>query len=155
MDKGRLRMLGRVVTIGLLALVQPALGQTVLETDFTIAVPDGSGGEVVESTTLAPLLTDTCFAWHIKLGKIKGAVDITEIYTLPEAPETWGLGDDSSTTISDDRKVATTTYSLTPQDGWITEDWCVGDGDPAGAYSFEIKAGEKLLHRFDFDVQEM
>nr|WP_295891720.1 hypothetical protein [uncultured Devosia sp.] len=143
--------------VGILALVlvQPALAQTVLETDFTISVPNGSGDPVVESTTLVPLLEGTCYDWHLRLGKVKGEVEITEIYTLPAAPETWGLSEGSTIVVADDQLSATSTLSLTPSDGWIASGWCVSKGDPEGDYSFEIMAGDKLLHRFEFELKNM
>jgi hypothetical protein len=144
-----------LLTACLFVLAQPAFAQSVVETDFTISVPNGTGENVVESTTLVPLLDDTCFTWWIRLAKTKGPVDVTEIYTLPAAPETWGLGEGSTAVISEDRRVATSTYSLTPDDGWIGEDWCIAPGDPVGPYSFEILRDGELLHRFDFEVQEM
>jgi hypothetical protein len=144
-----------VVSILALAAAQSALAQTVLETDFTISVPNGSGDPVVESTTLVPLLEGTCYDWHLRLGKVKGAIEITELYTLPAAPESWGLGENNTIVVADDQLSATSTLSLTPSDGWIASGWCVSKGDPEGAYSFEIKAGDKLLHRFEFELQNM
>lgn len=144
-----------LLAVSLVALAQPALAQTVLESDFTISVPNGSGDPVVESTTLVPLLADTCYNWHLKLGKVKAAVDVTEIYTLPAEPKTWGLSEGSTIVVSDDKMSATSTLSLTPEEGWIGSGWCVSEGDPAGDYSFEIKSGDKLLHRFEFELREM
>ena len=142
-------------TLILVALAQPALAQTVLESDFTISVPNGAGEPVVESTTLVPLLAGTCYDWHLRLGKAKGAIQITEIYTLPAAPETWGLSEGSDIVVSDDKLSATSTLSLTPEDGWIASGWCVSEGDPEGDYTFEIKAGDKVLETFEFELQAM
>ncbi|MCR6670310.1 hypothetical protein [Devosia ginsengisoli] len=143
-----------LLTLSLLALAQPALAQTVLETDFTISVPTTPGQpDVVESTTLVPLLADTCYNWHLRLGKVKGAVEIVEILTLPIAADDWGTSD--NTVISDDQRTATSTMSLTPDDGWIGHGWCVVEGDPAGDYVIEVKSGDEVLHRFDFELQEM
>lgn len=140
---------------GLLALAQPALAQTVLDSDFTISVPRSPGqADVVESTTLVPLLTGTCYNWHLRLSKTKGSLEITEIYTLPEAPENWGLGSDAIT-ISKNRRTATSALLVTPVDGWIENGWCVTDGDPEGPYSFEIKSGDMVLHRFEFELKAM
>jgi hypothetical protein len=141
--------------VSILALAQPALAQTVLESDFTITVPNGSGEPVVESTTLVPLLEGTCYDWHLKLAKTKGAVEITEVYTLPSAPETWGISENSSIVVSDDQLSATSTLSLTPEQGWIASGWCVSAGDPEGNYSFEIKSGDKLLETFEFELRAM
>ena len=142
-------------TLILVALAQPALAQTVLESDFTISVPTGSGDPVVESTTLVPLLAGTCYNWHLRLGKVKGDVEVTEIYTLPAAPETWGLSEGSTIVVSDDKLSATSTLSLTPEDGWIASGWCVSDGDPEGDYTFEIRSGDRVLETFAFELRAM
>ena len=142
--------------IGLLALAQPALAQSMLETDFTISVPRSPGqADVVESTTLVPLLVGTCYNWHLRLSKTKGPLDITEVYTLPEAPDNWGLGEDGNITVSKNRRTATSALVFTPVDGWINNGWCITEGDPEGAYSFEIKSGDTLLHRFEFELKDM
>ena len=141
--------------VGILALAQPALAQTVLESDFTITVPNGSGEPVIESTTLVPLLEGTCYDWQLKLAKVKGAVEITETYTLPSAPETWGIDEDDAIVVSDDNLSATSTLTLTPEDGWIWHGWCVTEGDPAGDYSFEIRSGDRVLGTFEFELREM
>lgn len=144
-----------LVTVGLLALAQPVLAQSVLDSDFTISVPTGSGEPIVESTTLVPLLAGTCYDWHLRLGKVKGNVDVTELYVLPAAPQTWGISEGSTIAVSDDKLSATSSLSLTPDDGWIGSGWCVSEGDPEGRYQFIIKAGERVLHTFDFELQEM
>lgn len=144
-----------LLTLGLFALTQPALGQTVLERDFTISVPTSSGTPVVESSTLVPLLAGACYDWHLRIAKTKSAVEVTEIYTLPAPPKVWGISEDSNIVVSDDRRSAITPLSLLPQDGWIGSGWCVSKGDPEGAYSFEIKAGDTLLGRFDFQLQAL
>lgn len=141
--------------VSILAFASPAMGQTVLERDFTITVPNASGEPVVESTTLVPLLEGTCYDWHLKLAKVKGAVEVTEIYTLPSAPQTWGLSENSNIVVSDDQLTATSTLSLTPEQGWIASGWCVSAGDPEGDYRFDIKAGDKLLETFAFELKAM
>jgi hypothetical protein len=144
-----------VPVLAALLLVQPALAQTVIDSDFTISVPNGQGEPIVESTTLVPLLEGSCFHWHLRFAKTKGDVEVVEIYRLPAAPALWELGDDSMTVIAGDRRSATTPRLLTPDDGWIGSGWCVSDGDPEGAYSFEILHGEEVLGRFDFQLKEL
>jgi hypothetical protein len=139
--------------LGVLALSQPCWAQTVTGTDFLIKVPDGKGGVVVESTTLVPHLTGTCFEWRLQLKKSKGDVAVTEVFILPDAPLSWG--DDPDLTISADGRSATSQLSLTPEGGWIGHDWCVTDGDPVGRHSFEVKSGARLLHRFVFKIEDL
>lgn len=144
-----------ICLVSLLALAQPVAAQTVLESDFRIRVPTATGEPIVESTTLVPLLKGVCYNWHLRLGKTKGALQITELYTLPEAPKIWDVSEDGGVVVADDKLSATSSLSLTPVDGWIENGWCISKGDPAGAYSFEIKSGDKLLQRFDFELQQM
>ena len=142
-------------TLSLIILAQPAFAQTVLESDFTITVPNGSGEPVVESTTLVPLLEGTCYDWHLRLSKVKGAVEITEVYTLPEAPQIWEVSGSGAIVVGEDQRSATSTLSLTPEQGWISSGWCVSAGDPEGDYRFEIKAGDRLLETFAFELQSL
>ena len=139
--------------VALLVLAQPALAQTVLDSDFTISVPNGENEPVIESTTLVPLLSGTCYTWHLRLGKVKGDVTVTELYTLPTAPLTWGISAGSGIVVSEDRLSATSTLAIQPCSG--VSGWCVSEGDPEGDYSFEIKAGEQLLHSLEFELRAM
>lgn len=140
--------------LSLIVLAQPALAQTVVDSDFVLQINQGQSGEVIESTTLIPLLDGACYEWRLKLAKTKGAVDITEVFTLPSAPAGWGdVGD--NVTISDDMLVATSTMSLVPEDGWIWHGWCVAEGDPVGDYMIEIEVGDEVLATFPFTVEAM
>lgn len=138
----------------LIVLAQPALAQTVTDTDFLLTINGGSSNEMVESTTLIPLLEGACYEWRLKLAKTKDAVDITEVFTLPTAPAGWGTPGDN-VTISDDLKTATSTMSLVPEGGWIGHGWCVAAGDPSGDHTIVVKSGDKVLGEFSFVVEEM
>jgi hypothetical protein len=143
-----------LLTLGLLALAQPALAQSVVESDFILKITKADGSEVTESTTLVPLLEGACYEWRLKLAKTKGEIDITEVFTLPSAPSSWGSVNDS-TTISDDMRTATSAMSLTPEDGWVWHSWCVAEGDPTGDHLIVVKSGDEVLGEFPFQVAEM
>ena len=143
-----------LLTTSLLVLAQPAFAQTVIERDFTLTITQADNSEIVESTTLVPLLDGACYTWQLKLAKTKGAVEITEVFTLPSAPSSWGSVNDS-TSISDDMLTATSTMSLTPEDGWIWHAWCVAEGDPTGDHLIVVKSGDEVLGEFPFQVEEM
>lgn len=145
-----------LLTAGLLVLAQPTFAQTVTETDFVLTIPGANGAkDVTESTTLIPLLPGSCYNWWLKLGKTKGDVTVTEIFTLPSEPAGWGTVNDT-TTISEDNLTSTTTMSLTPDDqGWIGHGWCVAEGDPTGDHHITIKAGTRVLGEFPFQVEKM
>lgn len=143
-----------LLTASLIALAQPALAQTVIEKDFTLEITQADGSEIVESTTLIPLLDGACYNWRLKLAKSKGDIEITETFTLPSAPASWGSTNESMV-ISEDNLSATSTMTLTPADGWISHGWCVAEGDPTGDHLFEIKSGDEVLGTFPFQVEEM
>lgn len=143
-----------LLTASLVVLAQPAFAQTVIDKDFTLEITDASGGEIVESTTLIPLLEGACYYWRLKLAKTKGDVAITEVFTLPSAPASWGTPSDT-VVIAEDGLSATSTMTITPLDGWISHGWCVAEGDPTGDHQFEVKSGDEVLGTFPFQVEEM
>ena len=143
-----------LLTLGMLALAQPAFAQSVIESDFILKITKADGSEVTESTTLIPLLEGACYEWRLKLAKTKGEIDLTEVFTLPSAPGSWGSVNDS-TTISDDMLTATSAMTLTPADGWIAHAWCVAEGDPTGDHLIVVKSGDEVLGEFPFQVEEM
>ena len=143
-----------LLTTSLLVLAQPAFAQTVIEKDFTLTITKADGSEIVESTTLVPLLDGACYNWRLKLAKTKGDIEITEVFTLPSAPASWGSVNETMV-ISDDNTTATSNMTLTPVDGWITHGWCVAEGDPTGDHLIEVKSGDEVLGSFPFQVEEM
>lgn len=145
-----------LTTLVLLVLAQPAFAQTVTETDFVLTIPGASGAaDLVESTTLIPLLSGACYTWWLKLAKTKGDVEVVEVFTLPSEPAGWGSVNETMV-ISDDQLTATSTMVLTPnEEGWISHGWCVAEGDPTGDHSIVVKAGDKVLGEFPFQVEKM
>ncbi|WEK03530.1 MAG: hypothetical protein P0Y65_15190 [Candidatus Devosia phytovorans] len=146
----------RLVAIcGLLTLASPALAQTVVDSDFSYVVTLPDGEEIGESSTAVPYVRGVCYYWHLRLAKTKGPISVSEIFTVPAEPASWGVGEDATIAVFDDKAAATSPLSLTPEDGWIGHGWCLAKGDPKGAHSIEILAGDTLLHRFDFTVDEL
>lgn len=144
-----------LVTAGLLILAQPAFAQTVTETDFVLTITNADGSKVEESTTLIPLLAGACYTWWLKLAKTKGDVEISEEFTLPSAPESWGSVNETMV-ISDDMRTATSSMTLTPdENGWIGHAWCVAEGDPTGDHKIVVKSGDRMLGEFPFQVENM
>jgi hypothetical protein len=82
---------------------------------------------------------------------VKGDMTVTEVFTLPGAPASWGTLE--NTTISQDGRMATSTNVLTPSDGWIGNGWCAAKGDPVGDHLIEVWLGDELLGSFPFVVE--
>src|SRR3546814_17475000 len=95
------------------------------------------------------LLPDqACFGWRIRLAEAPPVVRVREVLKLPEAPAFWSGEDDPYSThvFSDDRTTATTEEYKAPEEGWISSDWCIAEGDPLGAHCIEV-LNEDVLAR--------
>lgn len=144
-------MLKHALALCLAALATPALAQSVVETDFQVTITDSAGEQTTESTTVVPLRNGACYTWWLRFDKTKGDIGVTETLILPYAPATWGTQD--NTTISEDGTTATSTYTLTPTDGWIGHQWCAAKGDPVGDHLIEVRMGDELVGTFPFVVE--
>lgn len=145
-------MIKRLLLVAsLVATVTPALAQTVVETDFIVTVTEASGEQSSLSTTTVPLRNGACYDWRIRFDKTKGDITVTEAFTLPSAPASWGTLE--NTTISQDGRTAISTTVLTPTDGWIGNGWCAAKGDPVGDHLIEVWLGDELLGSFPFVVE--
>jgi hypothetical protein len=78
---------------------------------------------------------------------------IREVLVLPAPSRTWEVGDARSA-ISADRRQAVTELRQDMSNGLLSNDWCIAEGDPIGPYRIEIHDGARLLHRFEFQVEE-
>ena len=129
-----------------------ALAQEVIDADFLVSSTNAAGEQVVQSARVVPNIEGACYAWRLRLGKTKEAVEVTEVLRLPSAPENWDPGSDRSD-VSSNGLNATTALSLVPEDGWITHGWCVAAGDPNGRYRIEVSTAAKSLQVFGFDLR--
>ena len=151
----------RVLFVGcaLAATANPSWAQAVAATDteFLVSVTDADGVAKIHASNVVPLIPDrACYEWRVKLGQGDKLVSVTEVFTLPAEPKQWGGIDGneySLSKLSGDRKVSETTMFYKPQDGWISHGWCVAEGDPTGPYSIKVLVGDRLVHEFDFTVE--
>jgi hypothetical protein len=154
-----MRLFFAAVTLVALA-ASPALAKApVVEDSQFLVYLIGPGGstDIIESD-IVPLIPDhVCFGWRIRISGTGKVVKQVEELTLPIAPQAWvGIEDDeySPTQLSADRRTATTTTFVTPQDGWLENTWCIAPGDPAGPHTIRVLAEGSLLREFDFTVSE-
>src|SRR3546814_16515545 len=94
-------------------------------------------------------------SWRIRLAEAPPVVRVREVLKLPEAPAFWSGEDDPYSThvFSADRTTATTEEYKAPEEGWISSDWCIAEGDPLGAHSIEVFIEDALARRFAFEVK--
>jgi hypothetical protein len=105
---------------------------------------------------VAPLLPGTCYDWYIHLDDASVSPTVVERFILPSAVDSWGDTEsdpEDGLEIEEGGKVAVSTFTGEPDaDGWITSGWCVADGDPLGAYRFEVTVDGDHMADFDFQV---
>ena len=139
----------------LLALAQAATavapGQVeVAGTEF-FAIDTRTDPPVIVPSATIPYRPETsCFGWVIRVAPRKGEARLREELRLPAPAPNWGT--DAETRVHRDRAGATRLFSDDLSDGMVTSEWCISEGDPAGAHHIEVFSGDRLLHRFEFTV---
>ncbi len=139
----------------------PALGQSKIEVvdkyfyaEFTI---NGETGSRFKTFRVPNLPDKVCFGWVINIKPNNDLVKITEIFTLPAAPEEWGGVDDNSysaTKTSDDGKTATTNRFISLKSGVIENSWCLSEGDQSGLHHIVVLNDQQVLAEFEFEVYD-
>ncbi|MGF1592060.1 MAG: hypothetical protein ACFCUW_02200 [Kiloniellaceae bacterium] len=156
------RLLRAAGFCGLLALsggpaVAAGAGYQVEAAEFVVSLDDGEGNERSVVSDLVPYLPNrACFGWRIRLADAPALVRVREVLKLPAAPDFWSGEDDqySPHTYSADRTTATTEEFAAPKDGWLSNQWCIVEGDPTGAHFIEVFIEDELVRRFDFEVKK-
>ncbi len=132
---------------------------SVLEAQFFVVLTNKQGKQEVLESNKVPYDTEhSCYGWKVKLSGVPGGtVELQEILTLPSKPLAgWPVITDGSRTITPslDQKSATTKRTLEIKNSWVSNMWCIGDGDPLGPYSINIFLNKKHIKTFGFDVVE-
>lgn len=123
--------------------------------ELGVWMPAGCDGEFFVPTDAAPLVPDVSFGWQLAIpeGDPSAVRVLTETLVLPEPPEQWIVG--PNTTISPDRKRATTTIVLDHESAVYEQAWGILEGDPPGRYRFHVTLdGETLLRDSLLFVEE-
>lgn len=132
---------------------------TPADAEFLVSITGADGVRQTVHSSVVPLLPErACYEWRIRIGSDEKLVKATEVFTLPGAPKQWGGVDENSysaSQLSGDRTVAETTLFFSPTDGWISNGWCVADGDPVGQYSIKVHVGDRMVHEFSFTVENV
>lgn len=131
---------------------------TVEVAEFVVSISDGEGNQRSAVGDVVPYLPNrACFGWRLRLADAPAIVRVREVLQLPEAPAFWSGEDDaySTHTFSADRTTAITEEYKAPQEGWLENNWCIVEGDPAGAHSIDIYIEDALARHFDFEVKKL
>ncbi len=123
---------------------------SVFETTFTYG-----GVEQRLDGSRVPLVAGACYNWWIRLAEGDAPKTAVERLILPAAPADWGdaaVNPDDGVEISEDGRLATSTFVPEPSDGWITNGWCVAEGDPPGPHRIEVEMDGAELAAYDFEL---
>lgn len=155
----RTHILASFFTVALLCLPAPALAQQkleVLDQYFFGETIDNGVALNREKTTRIPNIPDKmCFGWVVKVKPSDELVKITEIFTLPAPPATWGGIDEdpySQTRTTDQGQVATTKMFVSLAKGTLENSWCLTKGDQNGTHHIVILHQKQVLAEFEFEV---
>lgn len=127
-----------------------------IEQHLMVSIANDDGEETFIETNKVPLVPDSvCYQWSIKVEKQSDYIEFKEVFSLPAPPRSWGGVDGneySPTVTSQHRKIAITERFTTVEDGWLSNGWCVTEGDPEGIYKIEVFAYDQLLGTFEFEA---
>ena len=122
---------------------------------FGVMDYDADGEVTFTETNAVKLVPRTSFGWrlHLEDDTTRTHVRMKEVFVLPSAPATWGIG--PNTTLNNDLTQATTVerVHLGSTDGWMASAWSVSAGDPPGVYKMMVYLDDQLVKTFEFDVQ--
>ena len=126
----------------------------VLEAVFGIFSPSGAGETSFVPTNTVPYVAGQEYGWFIKVKTDQPTVKWREVFTLPAAPNTWGVeGDTEDLSITNDGKTSTKEQEVAPEEGLIFNSWTIAPGDPQGKHVMRVYIEGRLVHIFEFEVR--
>ena len=125
-----------------------------LRARFGLLVVDATGNPSLVETRRIPNAVDQSYGWIIEVGSESGAISWTEQLILPEAPASWGPAEvQPNASISRDRRTITIRDEGVAMNGYISNVWGVGEGDPSGEYSIRVTLSDGRSAEFLFTVE--
>lgn len=148
-------MIVRGLVVGLLAIGVCSCGAMTGDIDkpeFQLVTfhSDGSGFRTVPDGGDISYRVDDCYGWTLTFDKIDKQLEFEELLLLPDSAGQW-LGANRSR-IADDRMSASTTTTVSGQEGFAHRAWCVAEGDPAGEYKFVVSQDSKIVGEGTFNL---
>lgn len=133
------------------AAPHPGFGNRVMliEARFGYLTEDENGQRIFNESQQVPYRPGLSFGWSLTLSSPHPFVTWREEFTLPAKPATWGAVRD----ISDDGRTARVVRTDRLTDGKIINFWTLTEGDPVGAHVIRIFIGDRLFHKFEFDIE--
>jgi hypothetical protein len=143
-------LLALVATVALPrhAFAQGNVALVIDRSQFLVSTLGVDGTRTALETNRVPLDPSACYEWRLHFSNNPaGELAWREEFELP-APGTWPASDHWE--VRGNGRVAVANRRGTPQDGWISQEWCVGEGDPTGKYVITVYVHDRLAKTFEF-----
>ncbi|MGZ8361360.1 MAG: hypothetical protein ACXWUX_12635 [Allosphingosinicella sp.] len=119
----------------------------------TFSVMQTPDGDLVTETSRIPYRPRaSCFAWVLEMLPADGERIFSEVLQLPDAAPDWTSDEGLEVDVSADGRSGAIEHRLPAGESELSSSWCIAPGDPLGAYQVTVREGDRLLHRFDFQI---
>lgn len=121
----------------------------------TFAVERSPEGDRITESSRVPYRPGvSCFEWVLLLAPREDARNFRELLELPGVATDWSSVDEEAppATVSDDGSSATVEHRLEAGQSELGSSWCIAPGDPLGTYHVTVREGDRVIHRFDFQI---
>ncbi len=123
---------------------------TAVKLELTTQILGGETKVVPNGSVLPYIVSSSCYGWRLSFTPIEDDVQLEERLTLPGPAVRWG--EETNSTIAEDRRSATTPINADTYGGTAENSWCVSPGDPRGRYRFVVRHGKRVLGMVSFTL---
>ena len=124
----------------------------VIDSRFYVGIRNSADEEFIWSeSNFVPLIPEnTCYGWDILLDTERESVQLKEVFILPSKPKTWG--DEEGMSLQHGNRVSVYQKEVKVENGTISSQWCVAEGDPTGNHKIDVFVNGVLAKSFSFVV---
>ena len=124
----------------------------IIDSRFYVGIRNSADEEFIWSeSNFVPLIPEnTCYGWDILLDTERESVQLKEVFILPSKPKTWG--DEEGMSLQHGNRVSVYQKEVKVENGTISSQWCVAEGDPTGNHKIDVFVNGVLAKSFSFVV---
>ena len=124
---------------------------SILESRFyVVTIPEAKKPLFTEARTVS-LKDKQSYGWALRIKTDRKKLKYTEVLVAPAPLTHWGIA--KNTSISKDRKTATSNREWIADTKWLGNFWGVSPSDPPGNYEFRISIDGIPVQTYGFTIQ--